>query len=29
LETVRTVVENLIRLLKAEIDPGPGLVAAY
>jgi len=24
LETVRTVVENLIRLVKAEIDKGPG-----
>jgi len=28
LETVRTVVENLIRLIKAEIDPDAVLVAA-
>ncbi len=28
METVRTVVENLIRLIKAEIDPDAVLVAA-
>ena len=28
METVRTVVENLIRLVKAEIDPDALLVAA-